>query len=388
MVRETPLHLGHLRTMTALAEMGAIIAPPVPAFYAGRGRSTTWSTTRVGRVLDLFGLEAGLVRRWRTGNRCAAIWNRMLAENRVRMVGREVSGQLETGGGDTGVPRESDAPLLFRRVVGLALSGDDQHFRQPPAADEDARRRQEFLPRWTELMATPVIPPVMWRSRTTGRDPPVGPAAGDLFRVGRRAVSHRGRVPGQRAGYRRAESVVPLAQIICDTELRIRLGSPHDLTRIRHLPSRETRHSKPRSCSGRRPNSCSPRRRRLLTTRANWMLPGGWPARRSRCAAMPHRRAGGAGQYRDRHRRPHPAECPCPGRPVRRFLGFSGRSATTMCSRSPRWSRRRDAIFHALVCGSAGGFAAARILGRDAGYQALNRRSRAASSMSPVCPTC
>ena len=41
MVRETPLHLGHLRTMTQLAEMGAVIAPPVPAFYAGRRPSRT-----------------------------------------------------------------------------------------------------------------------------------------------------------------------------------------------------------------------------------------------------------------------------------------------------------------------------------------------------------
>ena len=45
LVRETPLHLGHLRTLAQLAEMGAIIVPPVPAFYAEpRTFSTTWST--------------------------------------------------------------------------------------------------------------------------------------------------------------------------------------------------------------------------------------------------------------------------------------------------------------------------------------------------------
>ena len=51
MVRETPLHTGHLRTMTALSEMGAIIAPPVPAFYAKPIRSTTWWTIPWGARL-------------------------------------------------------------------------------------------------------------------------------------------------------------------------------------------------------------------------------------------------------------------------------------------------------------------------------------------------
>ena len=64
MVRETPLHLGHLRTMTALAEMGAIIAPPVPAFYAQPETLEDMVDHSVGRVLDLFGLEAPKLRRW------------------------------------------------------------------------------------------------------------------------------------------------------------------------------------------------------------------------------------------------------------------------------------------------------------------------------------
>lgn len=64
MVRETPLHLGHLRTMTALAEMGAIIAPPVPAFYAKPKTIDDLIDHSVGRVLDLFGLDVGNLRRW------------------------------------------------------------------------------------------------------------------------------------------------------------------------------------------------------------------------------------------------------------------------------------------------------------------------------------
>jgi flavin prenyltransferase len=63
-VRETPLHTGHLRTMTALSEMGAIIAPPVPAFYAKPTTLSEMIDQTLGRVLDLFGLDSGTVRRW------------------------------------------------------------------------------------------------------------------------------------------------------------------------------------------------------------------------------------------------------------------------------------------------------------------------------------
>ena len=64
LVRETPLHTGHLRTMAALSEMGAVIAPPVPAFYAKPQTLDEMIDQTLGRVLDLFDLETGLVRRW------------------------------------------------------------------------------------------------------------------------------------------------------------------------------------------------------------------------------------------------------------------------------------------------------------------------------------
>lgn len=64
MVRETPLHTGHLRAMTQLSEMGAIIAPPVPAFYARPRSIDDLVDHTVGRMLDLFGIESGTVRRW------------------------------------------------------------------------------------------------------------------------------------------------------------------------------------------------------------------------------------------------------------------------------------------------------------------------------------
>ena len=64
MVRETPFHLGHLRTMTALAEMDAVIAPPLPAFYAKPASIAEMVDQSVGRALDLFGLDWTPVKRW------------------------------------------------------------------------------------------------------------------------------------------------------------------------------------------------------------------------------------------------------------------------------------------------------------------------------------
>lgn len=64
MVRETPFHTGHLKNMLALSEMGAIIAPPVPAFYSRPASLAEMIDHTLGRVLDLFGIESGTVRRW------------------------------------------------------------------------------------------------------------------------------------------------------------------------------------------------------------------------------------------------------------------------------------------------------------------------------------
>jgi flavin prenyltransferase len=66
-VRETPLHGGHLRTMTQLADMGAIIAPIVPAFYNRPKTIDDIINHTVGRLLDLFGLDLPVVRRWEGG---------------------------------------------------------------------------------------------------------------------------------------------------------------------------------------------------------------------------------------------------------------------------------------------------------------------------------
>jgi 4-hydroxy-3-polyprenylbenzoate decarboxylase len=64
MLRETPLHAGHLRSMLQATEMGAIVAPPVPAFYTRPDSVDAIVEQTVGRVLDLFGIDSGLPKRW------------------------------------------------------------------------------------------------------------------------------------------------------------------------------------------------------------------------------------------------------------------------------------------------------------------------------------
>jgi 4-hydroxy-3-polyprenylbenzoate decarboxylase len=64
MVRETPLHMGHLRTMANVSEMGAIVMPPVPAFYHKPKTIDDIVNQTIGRALDLFGFDLGIVKRW------------------------------------------------------------------------------------------------------------------------------------------------------------------------------------------------------------------------------------------------------------------------------------------------------------------------------------
>jgi flavin prenyltransferase len=64
MVRETPFHLGHLRSMVALTEMGAIIAPPIPAFYQNPTSILDLVDHSIDRVMDLLGFDTPDVKRW------------------------------------------------------------------------------------------------------------------------------------------------------------------------------------------------------------------------------------------------------------------------------------------------------------------------------------
>ena len=64
MVRESPLHLAHLRNMTTVTEMGAIVCPPVPAFYQRPTTVTEIVDHSVARALDLLGIDNALAPRW------------------------------------------------------------------------------------------------------------------------------------------------------------------------------------------------------------------------------------------------------------------------------------------------------------------------------------
>ena len=64
LVRETPLHAGHLQAMLKVTEMGAIVMPPVPAFYTRPQSIEDLVDQTLGRALDLFGIDPGLTRRW------------------------------------------------------------------------------------------------------------------------------------------------------------------------------------------------------------------------------------------------------------------------------------------------------------------------------------
>ncbi|MFM0126052.1 UbiX family flavin prenyltransferase [Paraburkholderia sp. RL17-373-BIF-A] len=66
-VRETPLHSGHLRTLLQLSDMGAVVAPLVPAFYSRPQSIEHIVDHTVGRLLDLFDVETDIVKRWKQG---------------------------------------------------------------------------------------------------------------------------------------------------------------------------------------------------------------------------------------------------------------------------------------------------------------------------------
>lgn len=62
--RETPLHLGHIRSMASITEMGGIIMPPVTSFYSKPKTIDEMVNQTIGRVLDLYGIDTALVKRW------------------------------------------------------------------------------------------------------------------------------------------------------------------------------------------------------------------------------------------------------------------------------------------------------------------------------------
>lgn len=156
----------------------------------------------------------------------------MLAEKRVRIVEREVSGQFELAAVTQASQRESDAPLLFRRVAGSRYPVMTNIFGSRPRLTKMLGGNTSFCKRWTELMATPVVPPVDVAEPNDLEEIRLS----DLPAV---TYFELDAGPYLTAGVYLAnepDANVPnlsfhRAQIISDGELRIRLGGPHDLTR-------------------------------------------------------------------------------------------------------------------------------------------------------------
>jgi 4-hydroxy-3-polyprenylbenzoate decarboxylase len=84
MIRETPLHIGHLRLMTQAAEMGAHILPPVPSFYHHPKTIEDIIDQTIGKIFDFMGIEHNLFQRW--GEKQSASPNVSAAATRIRSV--------------------------------------------------------------------------------------------------------------------------------------------------------------------------------------------------------------------------------------------------------------------------------------------------------------
>jgi 4-hydroxybenzoate decarboxylase len=156
----------------------------------------------------------------------------LLAENRVRVVEREVSGQFELAAVTQRSQRESDAPLLFRRVAGSRYPVMTNIFGSRPRLTKMLGGNTSFCKRWMEIMATPVVPPVDVAEPNDLEEirlsdlPPV-----TYFELDAGPYLTAGVYLANEPDTKVPNLSFHRAQIISDTELRIRLGGPHDLTR-------------------------------------------------------------------------------------------------------------------------------------------------------------
>jgi UbiD family decarboxylase len=155
----------------------------------------------------------------------------LLAQNRVRVVDREVSGKFELAAVTQRSQRESDAALLFRRVAGSRYPVMTNIFGSRPRLTELLGGNTSFCKRWTELMATPVIPPVdvaepdgLQEIRLTDL-PPI-----TYFELDAGPYLTAGVYLANEPDTNVPNLSFHRAQVISDTELRIRLGGPHHLT--------------------------------------------------------------------------------------------------------------------------------------------------------------
>jgi UbiD family decarboxylase len=156
----------------------------------------------------------------------------LLAENRVRIVEREVSGQFELAAVTQASQRESDAPLLFRRVAGSRYPVMTNIFGSRPRLTKMLGGDTSFCKRWMEIMATPVIAPVDVAEPNDLEEirlsdlPPI-----TYFELDAGPYLTAGVYLANEPDTKVPNLSFHRAQIISDTELRVRLGGPHDLTR-------------------------------------------------------------------------------------------------------------------------------------------------------------
>jgi UbiD family decarboxylase len=156
----------------------------------------------------------------------------LLAGNRVRVVEREVSGQFELAAVTQASQRESDAPLLFRRVAGSRYPVMTNIFGSRPRLTKMLGGNTSFCKRWLEIMATPVVPPVDVAEPNDLEEirlsdlPPV-----TYFELDAGPYLTAGVYLANEPDTKVPNLSFHRAQIISDTELRVRLGGPHDLTR-------------------------------------------------------------------------------------------------------------------------------------------------------------
>jgi UbiD family decarboxylase len=156
----------------------------------------------------------------------------LLAEHRVRVVEREVSGQFELAAVTQASQRESDAPLLFRRVAGSRYPVMTNIFGSRPRLTKMLGGNTSFCKRWLEIMATPVVPPVDVAEPNDLEEirlsdlPPV-----TYFELDAGPYLTAGVYLANEPDTKVPNLSFHRAQIISDTELRVRLGGPHDLTR-------------------------------------------------------------------------------------------------------------------------------------------------------------
>ena len=213
---------------------------------------------------------------------------------------------------------------------------------------------KSFCKRWTELMATPVIPPVDCRrtersARRSGcRDlPPVTYFeldAGPYLTAGVYLANEPDTGVPNLSFHR--------AQIIGDSELRIRLGGPHDLTRYQAKAEARGEALEVAIMLGPPPELVLAAAAPIAYDESELEVAGRLAGAADTDAAVPHRSAVGAGRNRNRHRGPHPAECAPARRPVRRIPRLLCPVGDNHVFEISAVIARRDAIYHALVCGS------------------------------------